>query len=72
MFRSLEAKPYNLFAQANAESLPHLALAAIDQRGDILGGGGPLVDDEVAVSHRDARATHPRSLESGAIDQRAG
>ena len=43
----------NLLAQGDTEARLDVALATIDERTDVGGGGGTVVDDEVAMTSAD-------------------
>src|SRR3954471_19267485 len=62
----------DLVPELHAEAVADRAPAPLDQHADVVGGGGSVVDDEVAMRGRDPRAANAHSLESRAIDERAG
>src|SRR5436309_883908 len=61
----------DFLAQLDAEPLAHDRPAVVNQLADIARRGRPVVDDEIAVRWRYARAADRKALETGAIDQRS-
>src|SRR5581483_4201059 len=53
----------DLFAQGDAEPVAHRRAAALDQHPDVARGRAAIVDDEVAVRGRDARAADRRAFQ---------
>src|SRR4051794_3044123 len=66
------AEEHDLFPQVNPQPFADFGPTPVDERTNLSGGRTPIVHDEIAMRHRDARPAHGDALQSRSIDQRAG